>query len=192
MASQCRLQRDRNPPGIAGVAAPPALDEPESKDLACAIWLSISPTVGGQRLSVKSAVKDTVQLGKVRTALIYGKTDTSAAQLAKDYYDAVLGTKSEFKGMIARKDVGTNLSGSKLLNESLDTEKWIINDCLENVLENRTNMEWKKRDVANSTYFWALPKPGPNARLIPDKLSNEELHRLIPLEHMGGGGAGGP
>jgi alpha-beta hydrolase superfamily lysophospholipase len=185
MAAQCRLQKDRNPPALAVGGAPPALDEPESKDLACAIWLSISPTVGGQRLPIKNAVRDTVHLGKVRTALIFGKGDTPAVQLAKDYFDAVVGTKNDFKGMVAKKDVGTALSGSKLLNDTLDTEKWIIDDCLENVLERRSNMEWKRRETDKYAFFWAFPKPGPAARLIIDKLPNEELHRMIPLESLG-------
>jgi alpha-beta hydrolase superfamily lysophospholipase len=188
MASQCRLQKDRNPPALGIGVAPPALDDPESKDLACAIWLSISPTVGGQRVPVKNAVKDTVHLGKVRTALLYGKLDTPSAQLAKDYIDAVLGNRSEVKGMVAKKEIDTKLGGSKLLNDTLETEKWILDECLENVLEKRTNMEWKKRDVGNSAYYWAYPRPGPGARLTLDKLPTEELHRLIPPEQMGGSG----
>jgi pimeloyl-ACP methyl ester carboxylesterase len=193
MAAQCRLQKDRNPPALAVGGAPPALDEPESRDLACAIWLSISPTVGGKTIPVKNYVKDTVQLGKVRTALVYGKSDTSALQLAKDYYDAVTGTKNEFKGMILRKEIDTALAGSKLLNDTLPTEDWILKDCLENVLERRTNMEWKRREIDQYAFFWAFPRPGPGARLILDKLpSKDEMHRMIPLEQLGINGAGGP
>jgi hypothetical protein len=190
-SAQCRLQKDRNPPALA-VGMPPALDEPESKDLACAIWLSISPTVAGLRMPIKKAVEDTVRLGKVRTALIYGKGDVIAAQLAKDYMDAVVGPKNDFRGWIARHDFPTKLSGSQLLSESLDTEKWIIDECLDNVMEKRSNVEWKKREVGSSAYFWAFPKPGPGAQLIPDKLPSDELHGMIPLARLGVSGSGVP
>jgi hypothetical protein len=46
--------------------------------------------------------------------------------------------------------------------------------------------------VATSGYYWAFPKPGPGAHLIPDKLPNEELHRPIPLDRLGVSGAGLP
>jgi hypothetical protein len=186
MATQCHLQKDRSPPGVVGVpVGPPALDDPESRDLACAVFLSISPTVAGNKVPVKSALTDIVRLGKVRTALIQGKNDSSAQNIAKDYIDHILGIKSDYKSLVARKDVaGTNLSGSKLLNESLDTETWIIDTCLDSALEKRAGVEWKRREIDKFRFFWALGKPGMAGPLLPAKLNTDELYYPIPLDRL--------
>jgi pimeloyl-ACP methyl ester carboxylesterase len=186
MASQCRLQKDRRPPGLAGIGplGPPVLDEPESKDLACAVFLNISPTVATLRMPVKAALQDIVRLGKVRTALVQGKSE-SAQTIAKDLYDHIVGTKGELKGMVARKDVNTKLGGSKILNDALDTESWIIDTCLDNALEKRTAVEWRRREIDKSRYYWAFPKPGLGAHLIPAKQDTDELFNFIPLNRMG-------
>jgi hypothetical protein len=193
VASQCRLQRDRQPPGPGGIiVGVPMLDDPESKDVACAAWLSISPTLAGVPKAgiVKSCLQDAVRLGKVRVAFIYGEKDTPGATIAKEYAEHIIrnDTKNDYKLMVAKKDIaGTKLTGSKLLDEQLDTEKWIIDTLLDNALEKRTNVEWKRRDIEKYRFFWALPRPGPGASLRPAKLPGEELPGPIPPFYSGGG-----
>jgi hypothetical protein len=111
--------------------------------------------------------------------------------IAKEYVDHVVGLKSDLKSMVARKDVaGTNLAGSKLLNDSLDTEGWIIDTCLDSALEKRAGVEWKQREINKFRFFWALGRPGTGTQLLPAKLNTDELYYPIPLDRLLG--MGGP
>jgi pimeloyl-ACP methyl ester carboxylesterase len=192
LSTQCRLQKDKQPPGPGGLAIGlPMLDDPESKDVACAAWLTVSPTLAGRSMAgqVKSCLQDAVRLGKIRMAFVYGAGDKAGETVAKDYAEHVIGRdpKNDYKLMVARQPIaGTKLTGSKLLDETLDTEKWIIDTLLDNALEKRTNVEWKRRDIEKYRYFWALPKPGPGARLSLAKPPGEELPGLIPGTFFGG------
>jgi hypothetical protein len=139
---------------------------------------------------VKSCLQDAVRLGKIRMAFIYGGGDNAGATIAKDYAEHIIGrdTKNDYKQMVAKQAIGkVKLTGSKLLDENLDTEKWIIDTLLDNALEKRTNVEWKRRDIEKYRYFWALPKPGPGARLTVAKQPGQELPNVIPPFYSGGG-----
>ena len=47
LAQECRKKRDKNPPPMGGIARPPMLAESEGKDVACAVWLTISSKLAG-------------------------------------------------------------------------------------------------------------------------------------------------
>jgi hypothetical protein len=160
------------------------LDEPEGRDQACGIWLTISPSLAGQNQPVKALLVEVGRDRKVPMAFLFGKTDATGKQIATNYVKAIKTPTSGKKLDPLVKDftgeheiAGTNLTGSKLLQNSLETEKWILKDDLEKVMDKRGARERKKRDSDRSVFYWVL-KSGLEPILA--KAPNEELPRPIP------------
>src|SRR5581483_8852753 len=121
MASE--FHRSRSPSGFAA-----NLDEPEGKDLICAVWLTISPTLAGFQQSGLRGWLTSVASGKknkVPMLLVYGKNDQNGQTVALNYLRSIVGQSYQLdkkpteKGMELTRTFGipgTNLTGSKLLN----------------------------------------------------------------------------
>jgi hypothetical protein len=138
-------------------ALPQRMDDPEGKDFAAAVWLTISPNLAGRPVTgaVKSSLVELARDNKVPMAFYFGKSDTSGATLAKNYLDAIgSGKKLELKNT-GSKAIPTELTGSKLLSGRLGTVDFIV-DYLNRVMEDRGSKEWKKRDEEKSRYFWTV------------------------------------
>jgi pimeloyl-ACP methyl ester carboxylesterase len=176
--SQCRLQRDR---ASLVLGVPPALDDPEGRDVAAAVWLSLSDHVPGGRFPVHSAVVEVGRECKVPTAFLFGKREKSAAYCGK-LSDAILGLGSKKLDLpfTGKEGFDTNLAGSKLLDKSLPTEEWIVEKYLNPVVDKRGSRERRRREIDRYAFYWAKGKP--NARIpgILAKHPGEELIRLIP------------
>jgi pimeloyl-ACP methyl ester carboxylesterase len=184
LASQCALWRDRNPNPLGlGMPIP---DDPEIKDVSAVVWLSLSPTVAGHSAPLRSAFREVGRENKVPIAFLYGQKDAKGANIAKFYLEESRGTKADLK-MTAEKGVpDTDLVGSKLLQEGLQTEDLIVNKYLEFVLEKRGSPARKQRNLEKSRFFWTFPRPGaPGAQTIPAKPAGEEQPVGIPLEKLG-------
>ncbi len=147
MAAECRRQKDKDsdrlPVGLGQLSNPRFLnlDEPESKDFAGAIWLSISPSLAGRSVSqaVRSALVDVARESKIPTAFVFGDGDQNAFNLAKNYMNALQfanGKKVDLKNTGTMTIARTSLSGGKLLDDKLRSIDSIIKQ-LNKVMEDR-------------------------------------------------------
>jgi pimeloyl-ACP methyl ester carboxylesterase len=179
MASECRLQRDSASDQLVQVTR--MLDEPEGRDLACGIWLNISPTVGSRGMPVRDMVKDVAAKGKVRSVFMYSKTDTQSAMMAKGFVDSA--NQAAGRKVTLSKDVAGagKLWGNKLLGESTDASKWIIETCLKDVVEGRGTRERRSHDGEKYNYFWSFPWPNASGvHLVPAKLKSQTMILPVP------------
>src|SRR5262249_46257784 len=74
----------RTTPGVLGMQVPTR--QIEGEDVACAIWLSMSPSVGPNQNTTKVNVAGWMPPGirdKVPMLFLYGKDDTKSAQFSK-------------------------------------------------------------------------------------------------------------
>ncbi len=185
LAFQCHLQRDGNQNAFGA----PILDAPEITDVAAAVWLSISanPNLAGPK-ALHDALREVGRENKVPIAFVYGQKDAKGPGIAKSCLDAIrLPAKKDLVlKMTGDKAIAdTEYVGSKLLDENLQTEDWILNKYLQPVLEARGNPARKKRDLERSRFFWAFPKPGPGASITLAKPQGTDQQGPIPLSKLG-------
>jgi hypothetical protein len=179
MAAECHLQKDK---ASIQVGLPPDLAEPECKDFAGAVWLSISPSLASQNMAVASWVTEVGRDNKVPMAFIYGKDESAGEGHAKRYLKSIRAPKpgpgkTEKLELTNEKEIAkTKLTGSQLLQASLDTEKWIVKSYLFAVMEKRGTHERRKHDVQTYRYFWTFP----GTRMLA-KNPGEELVRPLPI-----------
>jgi len=176
LASECRLYRDTTPlafrPMLAG--------DPEGKDVACAIWLGVSPRLG--TADVGPRVKGWTKLAgtqlKIPMAFVYAKDDNTGANFAQDCLKNIKeGVKEKLEYTGEKVIPGTAVTNSKLLGVN-GTEDWIVKSYLAPVLEKRGSKEWAERKVREGRYFYA-PKKDASGTPLPvlpaAKLSGEEV-----------------
>jgi len=163
MASECR--RCRAEPRIPGVYVPTmcTLDDPESKYLAAAVWLSISPTLAGQQVGplVKNWLRIAGGEKQIPMAFVYAKKDVTGDTFAKNCLSTIKAatkTKLEFTGDKIVDDVA--VTGSKLLNVE-KTDAWIVNKYIEPLVKDRRSQGRKDRKVKENYYVYSIPKMAP-------------------------------
>jgi hypothetical protein len=165
MASEWHLVRDKNPPGVGG---PPNPDEPEGRGLVGAVWLGLTPTLGGQTPNPSPGVwvRELGKEHKVPMLFVYGAEDAKGEQNAlamvrrafpgykppKPDQKATDKTYELFRDWAIPK---TKLTGSTLLQVKKTTAD--IKLYLAAALENRGPADSKVRDAAKSQYLWTLP-----------------------------------
>jgi dienelactone hydrolase len=122
--------------------------EPEGKNIACAVWLSLSPTIRTQTLRVQNWFQRPVR-EKVPVYFIVGENDKTAS-LAKLIHDRVIKapTDKNVKNTGMKAIPGSNkLSGRELLGKkSLGTEE-LIGKYIDKVMEDRGASAWAKKEV---------------------------------------------
>jgi alpha-beta hydrolase superfamily lysophospholipase len=137
--------------GVFGLATT-TRNQVEGQDIACAVYLSISPYIGvGSRtysVPVDSWLKGVVR-EKVPMYFLYGEKDNRAAKFSQHLCDSVLRAEKDSKlkntGKMPLKD--TKLSGRELLGKpSLPTED-LITKYINLVVEARRSSDWAKRDA---------------------------------------------
>jgi hypothetical protein len=180
MASSCHLQKDK---ASLQLGQPLDLAEPECKDLTAGVWLSISPSLGGQTVPLRGWLTEVARDNKVPMAFIYGKKDQTGQTLAKGYLTAIRtpkpGAKVEKLELTDEKPIAdTNLAGSQLLQSSLGTEKWIVGSYLFKITE-KPQRERRKRDSQLFRYFWTFSR----APFLA-KNPGEELPRPVPTNWL--------
>lgn len=178
MANECRRRRDKSLQPIPGV--PPTLGEPESKDLAAGVWLSIGTTLGRRNVA-KTVTTWVVEAGnenKIPMAFVFGKDDSAGDVIARSLYNSIkTNPKSKDFATTALHPVEkTKLTGHALLESALDTQAWIINTYLDDVMQKRGNREHVDRKTATSAYYYTARKssrplklsmkPGDDAPLV--------------------------
>jgi pimeloyl-ACP methyl ester carboxylesterase len=175
-----------NAPGL-----PPVIRsiDPESagKDQLCAVWLTLSPNLGGR--SVEPALKSWLALigrGKkesqaVPMAFLHGARDDRGASHANAYRIALRSAK---EGTDVQKIADTKLTGSALLRSELKTQSWIIDQYLNFICKQKKKRlnDWTRRDLDRSAYVWVFPNVG-----IPRLAKGERSRNFepIPIERLG-------
>jgi alpha-beta hydrolase superfamily lysophospholipase len=182
LANLCRLRREKTPP-LAAIAPPDLanLGDPESKDIAAAVWLSISPSIAGRSvgLGLQGWLKEAGQQNKIPMAFIYGKGDAKGETLAKTCLRTVKGKTAKPPAFTGDKGIaGTSLKGSALLQRDLDTEKWIVKNYLEPVTDGRTARESTTRGIEKVRYYYWTGRGRP---LLAKQVGEDVPHVNISL-----------
>lgn len=167
--------------------------KPESKDVVACVWLSLSPRLPNSG-SVKLPVPVQSWLGKagreqkIPMFFIYGSNDAATTLV---FMKAIKPSYVRGQKPMARDEfvatgewgVKTKLAGSKLLADSLGTEKRILKNYLTNlILEKRADNEWEKRASEKANFMWRL---GVGGRAILAKAEGEKNLLPIPLSVLG-------
>jgi alpha-beta hydrolase superfamily lysophospholipase len=175
-AAEMHRQRDTSPPMLIPPAVPLRMDDPEGKDIAGAVWLTISPNIAGRSVSkaLSSALVEVARDNKVPVAFFYGKNDSNASNLTLNYLNTIQPKKYDLKNTGEKAIPGTELAGSKLLGERVATKEVIKQ--LDRVIEDRGSKEWKKREEEKSRYFWTMGK----GRTQLAKMPGEKVAHPIP------------
>lgn len=124
---------------------------PEGEDIACAVWLSLRPSIGSWRVPVDSWVRAAAQ-EKVPMYFLYGEDSTVDAQYAHHLVESVLRGDRGGKLTGRRGLPDTRLAGHELLgSESLGTNELIVT-YVDKVLEERGLNAWEKCNVETSPF----------------------------------------
>jgi hypothetical protein len=165
--------------------------DPEGTDVVCAIWLTLSPTLAGHNYrgspGLRSWITETGRAAKIPTVFIYGKNDKEGSEIALAGMEfAVPNFKPdqkekergyEFTGYKAVE--GTKLTGSKLLDPNLETEKWIVEGYLGPFTQKQGVKPWRKHNSEESFYLWQL-----GGTLVPAKVQGDKTIRSFPTKAM--------
>jgi hypothetical protein len=188
MASELHRKKDR---AFGMIGAPPDLDQAESRDFTCAVWLSISPSLGNMRVPLRKWLEEVGRDQKVPMAFVYGSKDEKSKNLVPSLLSAIkpkTGSKKfdpkdekDPRYFTGEKKLDTSLTGAALLQKSLGAEKWIIKDYLGELFEARPVREWRKRDAERFAYVWSFSKAG---RPVLAKMPGEESPRPLPLSYF--------
>jgi pimeloyl-ACP methyl ester carboxylesterase len=177
-------RRRRQVPGIAF-----QLDEgAEGRDVAGIVHLTISPTLAGRSLAgpLRSWVVEVGAEHRTPTYFLYGDKDDRGRDVARKLLNEIKNPpgairKPEQLEFTAEKAIeATELTGSQLLQHSLETERTILG-FLEKLMDKRGAREWRKREVSRSRSFWLLPGQRP----FLAKEVEEEIVRPIPVRLFG-------
>jgi hypothetical protein len=197
MASEWHRQR------LSGVdeRGRPKLDKPEGQDILCAIWISMSPSLGGRGIgeSVVDWVKDVSGENRVPMYFLYGDKDARskefAARCVKDIKRYVRDKNSgmsqkEFddyfkKRWTGEKGVeGTDLVGTPLLAAGdPPAEKLVLDTYLKPAVEEFGHHESRSHDDRDFQFVWRFGTVD-----VPAKLAKEEGMHLIPISRLLRGG----
>jgi len=179
LASQCRLRRDTAVMPLP-LAPPGMLADPEAKDIACAVWLSISPRLGHSDVGgrVKQWTRMAARDQKVPMAFVYGSNDTKGDNFAKELLKNInAGAKLKLDYTGEKSVDGNSGTGVDLLGSA--TERWIMKDYLAPVLEKRGSKEWTERRLRESRFYYAIPlnpsNPNGPAKRTLAKQAGEEV-----------------
>jgi hypothetical protein len=199
MATEYRRFREKGS-NVMGQPLPNPESEPEGKDIACGIWLTVSPSIDSTPVQTQlNNWLDEVggKRNRVPMLFLYGKDDpTGRAKLNA----SMALTKMLPPGYRMMEDspgqnkdsnykftrdyaVATKLEGSQMLQNSLNTSS-VIKAYIRDVLEERGNREAKRHEAEKYRYFWIPPGGGIN-QVHPAKLNGEEFMMPIPLKMMG-------
>jgi pimeloyl-ACP methyl ester carboxylesterase len=199
MESETKRRKAIIPPGA--LTAPPwpncKLDEPEGKDLAAGVWLTISPTLAGKTVTLGTWMNHVGHTNKVPQVFIYGKEDTKGDAQALSLLGRIFtngykrGTKPEkpyeMTGEFAVP--GTKLTAEKLLQKSLETDSWIIEKYLAPLIaDKRGNKEPVDRQADKHMYYWFW-QMGTSGRALPafDSRISSKAPSVLPIREFGFG-----
>ncbi len=126
--------------------------DPEGKDIAAAVWLSIRSGLGKSSLNVDSWFsRNPIIREKVGFCFMFGADDSTASKLSLHLYNSVLRAedpKAKLKLTYKVPLQGTKLAGHELLKQDeLKTEEKIVKYLKDIVFESRKTTVWDTRDT---------------------------------------------
>lgn len=150
-------QRHRFSPNPNGAAFPPVRSsDPDGKDIAAVVYLSLRPALGSGNKELKFSgstvgswfIKDPRVRDKVGMLFLYGDTDDVSAKFAKHIFDDTLKAEKLKNKLLYKMPIPeTKLAGSELLKKGLRTEELIVKYCADQVMEKRPAAGWVERDL---------------------------------------------
>ncbi len=173
-------------------------DEPEGRDIAGAVWLDISPKLGGSGVSGAAEKWDVDLAGtnKVPMAFIVGKDNEASTSLAATHKRLIESrvkaenpswNEDKIKERLKFTSVlpidGTKLGGSELV--TLDETKDFIKKYLDVVVHDVGVHDPRSHDINKMDEFlWTRPDTGVpiTALQLRAKLQNEDSIHLIPVD----------
>ncbi len=190
MASE--FKRHRGVTVLEPLGAPPIPtrleEESAGSDLVAGIWLSFSPTLGGQRVTPTRWFQEVGRTNKLPMAFINGNAghdkanDQSLAYLKTIYPQYVRGKAITDKNYqyTAELTVKASLSGSKLLQEGLETDARIVK-YLTNLNNDRTSTnQWRRRNNRDNYFFWKV-----GATPVLAWIKGEDVPMALPFAIIG-------
>jgi hypothetical protein len=159
-------------------------DTPEGKDEYAAIWLTITPVLGG-RLPVGGAVRSALTFAgkdkKVPMGFLYGQKDENGQKHAEEFTRLIKGSDATKVPFTQAADIKeTKLTGSALLRDSLDTEQKIIT-YLTKLRDKNVPHKWTKVDLDRTGFVWMFSQNRP----VPAKEDKAKVLEPIPLGPLG-------
>jgi hypothetical protein len=162
--------------------------EPEGKDQFCAIWLSMTPSLGGKVAvggAIKSALKYEGREKKVPMGFLYGAEDKEGEEHAKEFLNAIKGNlpgaDDKLPYTVKKEVKNSKETGAALLRKGLGTNDLILK-YLETMREKRVPNKWGKVDWDRTGYAWAFPN---STRYILAKDEKGKAIEPIPLSALG-------
>jgi hypothetical protein len=159
-------------------------DDPESRDVACALWLSISPTLAGSPMPVRNWLTDAGADNKIPIGFLYGAGDREAKEVSLRYSKSITDTAASKRTKLEMTGAdgvqNTSLRGSQLLTKNLSTSQ-LVKIYLERVMEKRGAREPRSHDPLKSTFYWSFR----TGYTVLAKTDQESLSRGLPLAQFG-------
>jgi hypothetical protein len=164
-------------------------DTAEGRDIASLVHLTINSGLSGRSLAgpLRNWVIEVGAEFKTPIAFFYGEKDDkgreSARRLLNDIKNPPGNVKKPDKlDFTTEKAIpGTELTGSQLLQNSLETESQILG-YLDKVMDKRGPKDWRKRETNRARYWWVVP---PGQRPYLAKELEEEVLKPIPVRVFG-------
>jgi pimeloyl-ACP methyl ester carboxylesterase len=156
----------------------PQLDRnPEGRNIAGAVWLSMSPNLRGRSQPYHEWLTKVGKENRVPMAFLYGSEDTSGRGFAAQGMKYAR-PDNGFKLTGERAVKGTKLAGHDLLNQ--DTVDWIVDPYLKQAVDERAGNAWASREDQKKWFFWSFPgRPPILAKKEGDKyLASIQFHLL--------------
>jgi hypothetical protein len=162
----------------------------EGKDQFCAIWLTVSATLGGRRVGT-ALDRSLITVGrdkKIPMAFLYGAKDERGEGSARYYLKLLKGAEKDPRGTShvlpctnIQKVPDTKLTGSALLHPDLGMQTWIADKYLPFVRDKNVPNRWGRRDLDRTSYVWAFGLSRPTLA----KSERGKYLEPIPLNLLG-------
>jgi pimeloyl-ACP methyl ester carboxylesterase len=168
----------------------PVLEEAEGRDLAGALWLSLSPTLAGRNQpELRRWLGEVGGADQVPMGFYYGGEDAAGEKNAVHGLDEIRsaakqidskldddGFKAKYPRTIKFPIGDTKLVGSELLQKDLPTQEAVLK-YVNPVMEDRGTIGRRTRNLPTATYFWVFP----GAQPVLAGPADEETPPLIPV-----------
>jgi len=189
MFAQYRLRREK---GLKPGGRMIDWDEPEGKDIAAGLWLTMSPQLEGVTIPITRYLDELEKTYRVPMWFVYGEQDKKAEEQTAYWLKTVMpdykllgdgdqdGKAHPDKKLKLTRDFcvkDTKLAGSKLLNDLPNTTK-AINFFVDRVMEERGIHPPRHVEVDKFPYAWIDPRTG---AAVPAKAMNEEGFKPLDL-----------
>jgi alpha-beta hydrolase superfamily lysophospholipase len=190
MTSELSLYRATFNP-ITGLPGKLDSTTPEGKEVSAAIWLSISPSLGALRPTVRGWLEFAGKEKKIPMAFVWGEKEPNAS-FSKSCF-AALKPKDSSKAAKLTVDItvkDSNLAGNALLGDKVDIDykgfKGTVRELLaakylKFVRDEQVAPTWEERDIEKTGFAWALPG---STRYIPAKMEKDKTFYPVPWDRF--------